>query len=113
MNKLYNLLKKLIGRIKDKIADWFMVYAGAYTPLGMVVWFFTYEYLKGGIYWAGIIIGTIMIFAGLIALFVSWRLVKQEQLEEKSQRKQDNEKFMILIKEIRSLRKDLMRRSDR
>ena len=77
LGKIPTSLIRLYGRIKSKMADWFMSYAGSYTPLGMVIWLFTYENLKGGAYWVGVVAGTIMVIAGVVALLISWGEVKK------------------------------------
>ncbi len=100
LNRFTNSLKRLIGRIKIIMSDWFLSYGNLLVPTGLVIEIFTLDRLKGTQAYIGFIIGVIAIIIGVFTLAIAWRVLKKEQADRDMQ-------FIALLKEIKEFRQDM------
>jgi len=112
MTRMLTSLRKLIGRIQKHMANWFLSYAGTFVPLGIVLAIFAIEKEESWYALPFFILAIILIFAGIFALWWSWRLVKDEQSEKKRERAEDNKKFDLLMNELGELQNTFTKREE-
>ena len=82
------------------MANWFGIYASILIPSSAVVLLYTLDKFQDWRLGLGIIFGVVMLVAGILALRVSWQAVIREN-------KEDDDRFLILMKEIRGFRDDM------
>jgi len=96
---LVSLLKLMVGRVKDKMENWFVALANIYIPLAFILFIFGFD-KQGWIAWGFFGIGVMFLVAGVIALQKSFDKFKERD-------RLSGQMFLALIEQIRGLRQDL------
>jgi hypothetical protein len=95
MFKIRDSLRRLIGRVKKHMSNWFLIYGSMMMPLSVVMLIFSFD-IDGWKMWGCIGVGLTFLFAGIAGLQIGWKLVKKEQ-------KTDDAKFLLLIEKLEEI----------
>lgn len=94
------------------MAEWLLAYAGAFMPIGVVLYLWAIDKFSGWPLYISVSIGLAFMAVGMCGFFYALKAVKLEKKHDEEKKNRDEYRFQELMVELRRMRNEIIKERD-